>query len=191
MEDIQLRIMNSAMELIKEKGYTATTTKDIASLAGVNECTIFRKFKNKKEIVLSALELDFWKPKISKETFSQLSWELETDLKMFARQYLKFVTTDSVKLSIGLREPMIYAESADKIMRIPETFAAALQEYLKQMYERGKIKEANFECLAIMFLSINFGFIFFKASFEDRLTSIRNEEYIEQCVTSFVSGIEK
>ena len=32
--------------------YVATTTKDIARLAGVNECTLFRKFQNKKEIVL-------------------------------------------------------------------------------------------------------------------------------------------
>lgn len=44
----KLKIINSAMELIKEKGYSLTTTKEIALKAGINECTIFRKFKSKK-----------------------------------------------------------------------------------------------------------------------------------------------
>ena len=52
IDDTQWRIMNAAIELIKEKGYSATTTKDIANLAKVNECTIFRKFKSKKDIIL-------------------------------------------------------------------------------------------------------------------------------------------
>ena len=46
------KIIDAAMELIMEIGYTAATTKDIARRAGVNECTIFRKFGEKKEIVL-------------------------------------------------------------------------------------------------------------------------------------------
>ena len=56
-DEMQNRIIDAAMELIMEKGYSAATTRDIAKKAGINECTIFRKFKGKKEIVLSAMEL--------------------------------------------------------------------------------------------------------------------------------------
>ena len=48
-DETQNKILNATMSLIMEKGYTATTTKDIAKRAEVNECTIFRKFKGKKE----------------------------------------------------------------------------------------------------------------------------------------------
>ena len=44
MEDTSRKIVEAAMRLVREKGYTATTTKEIAQVAGVNECTLFRKF---------------------------------------------------------------------------------------------------------------------------------------------------
>ncbi len=49
-DETQNKILNATMSLVMEKGYTATTTKDIAKRAKVNECTIFRKFKGKREI---------------------------------------------------------------------------------------------------------------------------------------------
>ena len=56
-DETQMKILNSTMMLIMEKGYTATTTKDIAKKAGINECTIFRKFKGKKEIIVDVVQL--------------------------------------------------------------------------------------------------------------------------------------
>lgn len=191
IDDTQLKIMNATIELIKEKGYSATTTKDIANLAKVNECTIFRKFKSKKEIVLCALDEKEWKPNISQDTFEQCIWELKADLKMFAIKYLENVTSDFVKLSIGLRAPQIYDDTAPKIMQIPEIFKKSLQQYFEKMYEKNKIAEANFECLATMFLSINFGFAFLKASFENKLVQVEKHEYIEKSVDIFINGIQK
>ena len=61
-DETQCKIIHATMELIMERGYTAATTRDIADRAGINECTIFRKFKGKKEIVLSAMTLSEWNP---------------------------------------------------------------------------------------------------------------------------------
>lgn len=58
LDKTQLKIIQATMDLVMEKGYSSTTTKDIANRANVNECTIFRKFKGKKDIVLSAMELE-------------------------------------------------------------------------------------------------------------------------------------
>jgi len=46
MDDTSQKIIDATMSLIRDKGYVATTTKDIARLAGVNECTLFRKFQS-------------------------------------------------------------------------------------------------------------------------------------------------
>ena len=45
------RILEAAAVLFAERGYAATTTRAIAERAGVNEVTLFRKFKNKRGIL--------------------------------------------------------------------------------------------------------------------------------------------
>ncbi|MBV7331493.1 TetR/AcrR family transcriptional regulator [Chloroflexi bacterium TSY] len=47
-------ILEKAMEVIIEQGYTGATTKQIAAAAGINELTLFRRFENKKNLVLAA-----------------------------------------------------------------------------------------------------------------------------------------
>lgn len=49
------KILRSAFELFAERGYDGTTTKDIASAAGVNEVTIFRLFGNKEGLFRKAV----------------------------------------------------------------------------------------------------------------------------------------
>ena len=43
MDETSQRIIDAAMTLVRDKGYVATTTKEIAKTAGVNECTLFRQ----------------------------------------------------------------------------------------------------------------------------------------------------
>ena len=46
------RILQAALKLFSAKGYDGTTTKDLASAAGVAEGTLFRYFPNKKAILI-------------------------------------------------------------------------------------------------------------------------------------------
>lgn len=45
------RILDAATELFAERGYAASTTREIAQRAGVNEVTVFRHFENKVGIL--------------------------------------------------------------------------------------------------------------------------------------------
>jgi AcrR family transcriptional regulator len=49
-------ILAAAMELFAKKGFRGTTTRDLASQAGVNEAIIFRHFNNKEELYSAILE---------------------------------------------------------------------------------------------------------------------------------------
>lgn len=115
MDDTSQKIIDATMALIRDKGYVATTTKDIAHLAGVNECTLFRKFKNKKDIVLSGIAQEKWRANITPELFQNVVWELQPDLEMFMTAYMDRITPDFVNLSIGLRAPQLYDETAPMI----------------------------------------------------------------------------
>lgn len=189
-DETQMKILNSTMMLIMEKGYTATTTKDIAKKAGINECTIFRKFKGKKEIIVAAMSLPEWNP-CFKESDFKYTGELVEDLCSFAEVYSKKVTPKMVKISLGLRSPDLYEITKDGIREIPDTFKKVLVIYFTEMQKQNKIHTDDIESLAVAFLAINFGYVFFKASFGDELTELQTKEYIESSVRHFVNGICK
>ena len=50
------KIVKSALDLFAQKGTTATTTKEIAEQAGVNEVTLFRQFGSKQGLLLAVLQ---------------------------------------------------------------------------------------------------------------------------------------
>ena len=72
------------------------TMEDIARLAGVNECTLFRKFQNKKDIVLHGMEQEKWRGNVTPDIFQKVEWDLEADLPMFMREYMRRITPDFV-----------------------------------------------------------------------------------------------
>ena len=189
LDDTQEKIIKATMELVMEKGYSNTTTKDIARSAGSNECTIFRKFKGKKEIILAAMEKPEWNPDLKPEDFEGYSGDMLGDLTRFSEVYMQKVTPRMVKVSTGLRTPELYPYTAKGISKIPQTFKKALKEYFVEMKEQGKIRRADPEELAMMFLSMNFVFVFLKASFGSELSPIESAAYIESSINTFVKGI--
>lgn len=187
-DETQLKIIDATMTLIVEKGYSGTTTKNIACLAGVNECTIFRRFRGKKEIVLAAMEMPRWNPGIREEDFS-FHGDLIPDLTAFSKVYMSKVTSEMVKVSIGLRSAELEGVALDGIMKVPMVCKKVLTEYFQMMYEKGCLRECNIESAVLQFISMNFGFVFLKASFGNKLSEIDKEEYICSGVELFVNGI--
>ena len=189
MDDTSQKIIDATMALIRDKGYVATTTKDIAHLAGVNECTLFRKFKNKKDIVLNGVAQEKWRANITPELFQNVVWELGPDLEMFMTAYMDRITPDFVNLSIGLRAPQLYDETAPMIMKVPQAFLSSLIEYFEKMEQLGKIRHMDFESLAMTIFSSTFGYTFLKSSFNQELTGLDREQFIKNSVAVFLNGI--
>lgn len=189
VDDTSQKIIDATMSLIRDKGYVATTTKDIARLAGVNECTLFRKFQNKKDIVLHGVSQEKWRVNVTPELFQNVQWELESDLQMFMAANMDKIMPDFVNLSIGLRAPQLYEETAPMIMKVPQAFITSLTEYFEKMEELGKIAHYDFESLAMTIFSSTFGYMFLNASFNQTLTKTSQEEFIKNSVKIFLNGI--
>lgn len=189
VDETSQRIIDATMSLIRDNGYVATTTKDIARAAGVNECTLFRKFKSKKDIVLTGVAQEKWRGNVTPEIFQNITWELQHDLTMFMNEYMERMTPDFVKLSIGLRAPQLYEDTASFIMKVPQSFLSSLVEYFQKMEELGKLPHMDFECLAMTIFSSTFGYTFLRASFDDQLSPVQQQEFIRQSVETFCRGI--
>ena len=188
-DETQIKIIDATMTIIVEKGYSGTTTKNIAKLAGVNECTIFRKFDGKKEIILAAMSLPKWNPGLSEKDFAYAGIP-EEDLVSFSRTYMTKVTPQMVKISIGLRSAELEGIALPEIMKIPEVFKNVLKQYFTEMIEKGKLKNCDVESAALQFISMNFGFVFLNASFGEKLIGISKDEYIRNSVNVFLKGLE-
>lgn len=187
-DETQLKIIDATMTLIIEKGYSGATTKNIAKLAGVNECTIFRRFDGKKEIVTAAMELPKWNPGLSKDDFTYHG-DLEEDLTSFSGTYMSKVTPQMVKVSIGLRSAELQGAALPGIMKVPMVFKEVLVNYFTKMITEGKMRACNVESLSLQFIAMNFGFVFLDASFGNQLVGVSREEYIRNSIRVFVSGI--
>lgn len=191
LDETSQKIIDAAMALVRDKGYVATTTKEIARLAGVNECTLFRKFESKKDIVIQGANQSGWRADVVPEIFENVVWELEADLEMFMQAYIDRMTPDFVNLSIGLRAPQLYEETKQLIMKVPQAFLGAFTAYLKQMCKMGKIPERDFNALAMAVFSATFGYTFLNASFGKELTDVEKDKYIKESVRTFVKGISQ
>lgn len=188
LDKTQIRIIDATMRLIIEKGYSKTTTKNIAAIAGVNESTIFRRFREKKEIVLTALRLPQWNPGLSEDDFVYQGI-LKDDLLSFSKAYMKKVTPKMVRVSIGLRSAELENVALPEIVKIPLLLKKVLIKYFTEMQQQGKIRECNIESAALQFISMNFGFVILDVSFGKSLMGITKEEYIQNSIELFASGI--
>lgn len=191
MDETSQKIIDAAMTLVRDKGYVATTTKEIAKVAGVNECTLFRKFKTKKDIVLQGVNQSQWRANVTPEIFENVQWDLRADIEMFMRAYIDRMSPDFVNLSIGLRAPQLYEETSSLIMKVPQAFLSSFTEYLNKMYELGKIPRVNVDALAMTVFSSTFGYAFLSASFGKELSKVEKDEYIKNSVQMFISGLER
>ena len=189
-DETQLKIMDATMTLIIDKGYSGATTKDIAKLAGVNESTIFRRFDGKKEIVIAAMELPKWNPKLSESDFTYQG-NLEEDLISFSEVYMNKVTPQMVKVSIGLRSAELQGAVLPGIMKVPMVFKKVLLKYFAEMIENGNMCDCDMESVALQFIAMNFGFVFLDASFGNKLVNVSREKYIRNSIKVFVSGIRE
>lgn len=187
-DETQLKIIDATMTLIIDKGYSGATTKEIAKLAGVNESTIFRRFEGKKEIVIAAMDLPQWNPGLSESDFTYQG-DLEEDLTFFSEIYMRKVTPQMVKVSIGLRSAELQGAALPGIMKVPMVFKNVLINYFTQMIADGKMCDCNVESISLQFLAMNFGFVFLDASFGNKLIGVSKAEYIRNSIQVFVSGI--
>jgi AcrR family transcriptional regulator len=66
------RIVEAAVQLFSRQGFTASSTHEIARLAGVSEVTVFRHFPRKRDLFWAATESRLRRLRISKELRGRL-----------------------------------------------------------------------------------------------------------------------
>lgn len=91
--ETERKILDAALDLFAEKGYTGATTRVIAEEAGVSELTLFRKFKTKRNLFNTLIDQNLEK---MKEDFESILITKKFDsphefLETFIRNYIESI----------------------------------------------------------------------------------------------------
>jgi len=183
------RIVEAALHLISEKGYTAATTKTIAELAGVNEVTLFRHFGNKRGLLKAIVEQFSYYPLLQQEINQNVTWDLEKDLLNFSLKHFEFLMSIKDLVMIGFKESIQFPEISEEIAKIPLLIKKELCQYFQEMQQRGKIREVDFEAAALSFIALNFGHFMSRARLGTMVSDIPAEELLQTSVAIFSRGL--
>ncbi|MFW9837073.1 MAG: TetR/AcrR family transcriptional regulator [Candidatus Thorarchaeota archaeon] len=79
------QIFRAVIQTIAERGYTGSTTKDLAAAAGVSEVTLFRKYGSKEKLVKASIS--FIIGQVDLKSAGQYTGDVHTDLIRMVKIY--------------------------------------------------------------------------------------------------------
>lgn len=139
----QKKILAAAIESFAEKGYSATSTSEIAKKAGVAEGTIFRHYKTKKELLLSIVSPMMAKliaPFVIRDLNKVLNHDydsFEDFVKAMIENRAKFLKNNMQLFRILIQEIPFQPELKEQFK---EHIATKVFERLKQVVEHYQAK---------------------------------------------------
>jgi AcrR family transcriptional regulator len=120
-------MFDAALAVLAERGYVGATTRRIAEAAGINEVTLFRRFGDKRQLILAAIHTD-----ISRLADNGLTTtgDIEADLIRVVEYYTGIYQHRNglvgTLLLEGARNPSVAAliqEPLGAMLRLAEIFA--------------------------------------------------------------------
>jgi AcrR family transcriptional regulator len=198
LSEKEQRILESAIKVFSEKGFSASTTSEIAKGAGVAEGTIFRYFKTKKDILrgiliqaISVIGKNLVISPIERILLSSDKKDLREILKDLLLDRMKLVETFFPMVKIILTEALYHEDVREAIYEnIISKALNTFQIFHEKMLETGIIrKDINSETL---FRSILGNFVIFIAQrvmFGDKFQTDNLEKEFDKMLDVLMFGI--
>jgi AcrR family transcriptional regulator len=178
-------ILEAAMRVFVKEGYDGATTKAIAKEAGVNEVTLFRKFKSKENILQAVI---IYNRDSALDTLNSVfldkreKTDLHTKLIRLSQNLISFmnerVDMMILLLSEGRRKPTV----AKIISSIPKEMIKRLAQFFDGEIRQGKMRRVDPHLTALSFL----GFLLYHTLMKGLLDT---GNAIDTFVDIFVKGI--
>ncbi len=183
------KIVEATIKLLEKEGVTGTTTIKIAKSAGVSEVTIFRKFKNKENLLKTTKQyyLNYFLEEIDNvfrydenKKISELLKDIWWNILDFLDNNINIIQI-SVEDRRNTEDTRIVTEISDKIIN-------NLTEIFQKSIEKGEIRDINptvaaLNVYSMIFQSLLLWKFFGKEPVEDLNT------YLNDFLNIFLNGI--
>jgi AcrR family transcriptional regulator len=191
MQDTEDKILDATIKLLDKDGWKGATTKRIASEAGVNEITLFRKFHNKEQLLKAA------KKRSANKFLEELELLFKIDDCGDIKTYLMTIWKNASKM-IDKRINLIRISMEevrgipfeDKVLpKISKMIIEHLGSYFQKKIGEGLIRDIDPEVAALNIFSIVFQMdIVWKIY--DQKTPVKDEFIMEKFLEIFLNGIK-
>lgn len=129
------RILDAVIKTVIERGYAGATTRQIAVAAGVNEVTLFRRFGDKRRLMLAAVHADIGE---FAATGTRPTDDLEADLRRVLGYY-DSVMRDHGQLLLVLMTEAARNPELGEIVREPMGVQAELRQMIEHHQQAGRL----------------------------------------------------
>jgi AcrR family transcriptional regulator len=192
MKDVDQRIQRAAIREFCRSGIIGATTRKIAELAGVNEVTLFRRFRSKESILRTSLARlqDTGLQAIDSVFLSEQAEDLPTCLRSLGRSIMQLMKDEEesifLLISEGRRNPTV----AKSLSAIPQAMFDRLVEYFKRQSKLGKMRNIDPKTAALTYISYPF-FSSLASGILPDILSAGDEKTFDGFVDIFTRGILK
>ena len=184
--DTRQRIIDAALSLFGQVGYTRASTRTIAEQAGVNEVTLFRHFGSKKNLLIACVH-SFNQIGFSKNFQDHLTGNYPADILTMARLQIEDTQARYEILRLVLCEAQTVPELREAILTGAGENRSHVSAYFQHQLNAGVIRaDLDVEALTYAFDSLFSSYILFS-----RLLGSADQPsdvHIRTLVSLFVQG---
>ena len=190
MQDTEDKILDATIKLLDKDGWKGATTKKIASEAGVNEITLFRKFHNKEQLLKAA------KKRSASRFLEELDLLFKIDDNGDIKSYLTTIWQNASEMidkrinliRISMEEVRGIPLEEKVLPKISKMIIEHLINYFQKKIDQGLIRDIDPEVAALNIFSIVFQMdIVWKIY--DQKPPVTNEYIMENFFDIFLNGI--
>jgi AcrR family transcriptional regulator len=172
MTEKQIKIVQAAVEIFSEKGYSGSSTSEIAQKAGVAEGTIFRHYKTKKDLLLSIVAPTMTKliAPFALKNFTRILEadypEAEDFLRAVIRNRMEFARKNTPVIKIFLHEIPFHEELQAQFKELAaKQVLQRAEKAVKHFQAQGKMIELPSSTAIRLIASTIVGFILLRFLF--------------------------
>lgn len=192
----QKKIIEAAIKIFADKGYSNTSTSEIAKLAGVAEGTIFKHYGTKDKLLLSLIVpyIKEFFPSIADEVVSTTMNNSITTFEEFLRALLKnrinFILENREIFQVIVKEMFYKEEIKNELLPLfYENISSRLIKIIDFFKERGELIDMPSETILKMLLTFFGGFL--ASRFVLLNKEILSDAEIEDAIHFVLNGVRK
>ena len=151
IDETSLKIMKATLVVLQREGSKATTKK-IAAESGFNELTIFRKFKNKNNLINATKE--YYLKLLMDKLEDAFDYGEDEDIEEFLRitffSILNLEESDFDILRLAMEEVRESSDNKSIMLEVALFIIEKLEGFFKIQIEKGIVKDMDIRSIAVM-----------------------------------------
>jgi AcrR family transcriptional regulator len=193
-EQRRCALLHISLRLFSEKGFHATSIRDIAKAAGITEGLIYHYFRSKKDLLKAIVEESSADPEgfqdlnaLELRPVDQALWEIGVHV-------LKTLRKRKEIFKLMLAEAGLFERNGDHFFPklIYENRMIRVGDFLKKRMERGEIRRMEPVLLARQFTGSLVAFFIFQEILQgEKITPVESGDFLKGLVEVFMKGVKR